>query len=67
MKRKTQKITATNFKTINILEHTMDNLKVAHQRNDVNYPPTHYQLPTRNRPQVCQPKHDTENASEENS
>ena len=44
----------------------MDNLKVAPPRNDVNYPPTHYQLPTRNRPQVCQPKHDPENASEEN-
>ena len=52
---------------INILEHTIDNLKVASQRNDVNYPPTHCQLPTRNRLQVRQPVHDTENASEENS
>ena len=39
----------------------MHNLKVAPQRNDINYLPTHYQL------QVCQPEHDTENASEENS
>ena len=38
----------------------MDNLKVASRRNDVNYPPTHYQLPN-------QSEHDTENASEENS
>ena len=45
---------------INILEHTMHNLKVAPQRNDVNYPPTHYQLPTRNRLQVCRPEQDTE-------
>ena len=52
---------------INILEHTMHNLKVAPQRNDVNFPPIHYQLPTRNRLQVCRPEHDTENASEENS
>ena len=52
---------------INILEHTMHNLKVAPERNDVYYPPTHYQLPTRNRLQVCRPEHDTENASEENS
>ena len=52
---------------INILEHTMDNLKVASQTNDVNYPPTHYQLPAKNRLQVCRPEHDTENASEENS
>ena len=36
------------------MEDTIDNVKVASQRNHVNYPPTHYQLPTRNRFHVLQ-------------